>query len=77
MERLAESDVFEKEWLVEILKELIEALFICISNEKEIGDTKEENLTAENSLTYKQVLDFFFLYFLVQLMEGNQAWMCT
>ncbi|KAH7517419.1 exocyst complex component EXO84B [Ziziphus jujuba] len=62
LERLAESDVFEKEWLVEILKELIEALFICISNEKEIGDTKEENLTAENSLTYKQfILDLHFI----------------
>lgn len=47
---------------MEILKELIEAAFVCISNEREIWDTNEENLTAEDSLSFKQVCIFFFVF---------------
>lgn len=59
LERLAESNVVEKEWLMEILKELIEAVFVWISNEKKLWDTNAENLTAEDSLNFKQVHDSF------------------
>ncbi|KAF3436112.1 hypothetical protein FNV43_RR23204 [Rhamnella rubrinervis] len=62
LERLAESNDLKKEWLMEILKELIEAALVCISTEKEIWDTNEENLTAEDSLSFKQfVLDMHFI----------------
>ncbi|XP_062080053.1 exocyst complex component EXO84B-like [Humulus lupulus] len=62
LERLAEDTVFEKEWLLDLLRELVEITFIHISTKTEMWAISEETSTAENSVDYKQlVLDFAFL----------------
>lgn len=55
LEKLSEDNVFEVDWLLELLGELMEAAFIWISNNKEIWDSNEENMTAEHLLDLKQV----------------------
>lgn len=58
LEKLSEDNVFEVDWLLELLGELIEAAFVWIANNKEIWDSNEENMTAEAAehlLDLKQV----------------------
>ncbi|XP_024019164.1 exocyst complex component EXO84C [Morus notabilis] len=62
LERLAEANGFEKEWLLEMLREIVETIFEHISENKEIWATTNENLTMEYFIMYKQfVLDLRFL----------------
>lgn len=58
MEKLAEDCVFEVGWLMELLRELIEAIFVWISNNKEIYAIPEEGLTVQHSDTFKKVRYF-------------------
>lgn len=60
LERLAEGNDFEKEWLLEILREIVETIFIQISKNKENWATKDDNSTTEHSIMYKQVATYFF-----------------
>ncbi|KAL5561967.1 hypothetical protein UlMin_031714 [Ulmus minor] len=61
LERLAESNLFDKEWLLQILRDIIEAMFVWISNNNEIWAADEDNLMVEQSVIYKQfVLDIQF-----------------
>ena len=59
IERLAASNIFDKEWLSEILRELVETIFVWISTNKDMWTTSDENSTPENSIICKQVNDIF------------------
>ncbi|KAM1346404.1 hypothetical protein ACFX13_036458 [Malus domestica] len=62
LEKLSEDNVFEIDWLMELLRELIEAVFAWIPNNKEIWDTDSENMMEEHPFNSKQfVLDVQFL----------------
>ncbi|KAF4358200.1 hypothetical protein F8388_009483 [Cannabis sativa] len=62
LERLVEDSIFEKEWLLELLRELVETTFIHISTKRDMWAISEETSTQENSVNYKQfVMDFAFL----------------
>ncbi|KAL6208815.1 hypothetical protein ACLB2K_019760 [Fragaria x ananassa] len=62
LENLSEDSVFEVEWLIELIGDLIEAVFVWISNNKEFWDTNEDNMTNDHPLAFKQfVLDVQFL----------------
>ncbi|XP_021670535.2 exocyst complex component EXO84B isoform X2 [Hevea brasiliensis] len=52
LDKLTEFNVFEVDWLMELLRELIESIFVWISNNKDIWKTNEEN---------QFVLDMHFL----------------
>ncbi|XP_021630899.2 exocyst complex component EXO84A isoform X2 [Manihot esculenta] len=56
-DKLAEFNVFEADWLKELVRELIESIFVWISNNKEIWETKEESSIFQHS----DVLNQFFL----------------
>ncbi|XP_020539035.1 exocyst complex component EXO84B isoform X1 [Jatropha curcas] len=61
LDKLAEDNVFEVDWLMELSRDLIKAVFIWISNNKEIWEIKE-NLTFQHSDVLNQfVLDTHFL----------------
>lgn len=59
LENLSEDSVFEVEWLIELIGDLIEAVFVWISNNKEFWDTNEDNMTNDHPLAFKQVCGFF------------------
>ncbi|XP_059626070.1 exocyst complex component EXO84B-like [Cornus florida] len=62
LEKLAEDSVVELDWLMDLLEELMETIFVWISNNKEIWTITEEDLTAQHSGIFKQfVLDIQFL----------------
>ncbi|KAA8543404.1 hypothetical protein F0562_021101 [Nyssa sinensis] len=62
LEKLAEDDVVEVGWLMELLKELMEAIFVWISNNEEIWTITDEDLTVQHAGNFKQfVLDMQFL----------------
>ncbi|KAI9182173.1 hypothetical protein LWI28_022759 [Acer negundo] len=62
LNKLAEDNVFELDWLMELLSELIEAIFVWISNNKQIWTATEEDLISQDSDVYNQfVLDIHFL----------------
>ncbi|TXG63872.1 hypothetical protein EZV62_010866 [Acer yangbiense] len=63
LNKLAEDNVFESDWLMELLSELIEAIFVWISNNyKQIWTATEEDLISQDSDVYNQfVLDIHFL----------------
>lgn len=62
LEKLAEDGVFEVNWLMELLRELIEAIFAWISNNKEIWAITEE-MTVQPSENFKKVLVCCFFSF--------------
>lgn len=55
LEKLSEDNVFEIDWLMELLRELIETAFAWIPNNKEIWDTDSENMMEEHPFNSKQV----------------------
>ncbi|KAK3193474.1 hypothetical protein Dsin_024784 [Dipteronia sinensis] len=62
LNKLAEDNVFESDWLMELLSELTEAIFVWISNNKQIWTATEEDLISQDSDVYNQfVLDIHFL----------------
>ncbi|PON34765.1 Exocyst component Exo84, C-terminal [Parasponia andersonii] len=63
LERLGEDNVFGKEWILELQRELVEITFIQIATKKDMWTTTEENLARENSINNKQqfVMDLQFL----------------
>lgn len=62
LEKLAEDGVFEVNWLMELLRELMEAIFVWISGNKEIWAITEEKLTVQPSDNFKKlILDMQFL----------------
>lgn len=73
LERLAEGNDFEKEWLLEILREIVETIFIQISKNKENWATKDDNSTTEHSIMYKQVATYFLSCNFVQQL----LFLCT
>ncbi|KAL4596558.1 hypothetical protein ACB092_12G171900 [Castanea dentata] len=48
LEKLADDGVIEVDWLMELLRELIEAIYVWISNNKAIWATSEENFSAQH-----------------------------
>ncbi|KAJ4822765.1 hypothetical protein Tsubulata_004159 [Turnera subulata] len=58
LEKLREDNVFEVEWLVELLRELIEAIFVWISANKDIWKTDGETSDFQSN---QFVLDMHFL----------------
>ncbi|XP_022728216.1 exocyst complex component EXO84B-like [Durio zibethinus] len=62
VDKLAEDNVFEEDWLMELLRELIEAIFSWIVNKKEIWRNTKENSPFQLSGIISQfVLDMHFL----------------
>ncbi|XVF81029.1 hypothetical protein PTKIN_Ptkin15bG0123600 [Pterospermum kingtungense] len=62
VDKLAEDDVFEEDWLMRLLRELIETIFSWIANNKEIWRNTEENSPGQLSDIISQfVLDMYFL----------------
>ncbi|CAN1270296.1 Exocyst complex component EXO84C [Linum perenne] len=62
LENLAEHQIFEPSWLMELLSELIDAVFIWISKNKEIWEMNEHDSTFPSAQSSKQfVLDMHFL----------------
>ncbi|XWS36470.1 hypothetical protein CRYUN_Cryun20dG0088200 [Craigia yunnanensis] len=67
VDKLAEDNVFEEDWLMELLRELIEAIFSWIVNNKEIWRNMKVNSPAQLSDIISQfVLDMHFLVEIVR-----------
>lgn len=71
LENLSEDSVFEVEWLIELIGDLIEAVFVWISNNKEFWDTNEDNMTNDHPLAFKQVCGFFSFLLAVWLLSTS------
>lgn len=65
LEKLAEDNFIEVDWLVDLLRELMEAIFVSISSNKEIFTINEEYLTDQHSGDFMQV------YMLVLLVVSS------
>ncbi|KAF5930506.1 hypothetical protein HYC85_031379 [Camellia sinensis] len=62
LEKLAEGNFVEVDGLPELMRELIEAIFISISNNEELWTTTKEDLAVQRCENFKQfVLDMQFL----------------
>ncbi|RZB85584.1 Exocyst complex component EXO84A [Glycine soja] len=62
IEQLEEENVFEVNWLMGLLRELMESMFIWVSNNKEILATTEENVSSKTDEAKQQfILDVQFL----------------
>lgn len=57
IEKLDEENVFEVNWLMGLLREMMESMFIWVSKNKEINATTEENMSLQTDEA-KQVSDF-------------------
>ncbi|KAJ8749146.1 hypothetical protein K2173_013753 [Erythroxylum novogranatense] len=70
LDNLAEDDFLESNWLTELIRELIEAIFVWLSNNKEIWETNGKNLNSSNSDVFNQfVLD---MHFMVEVAKYGQ-----
>lgn len=56
LEKLAEDNVIEEDWLMELLRELMEAIFVWISNHEEIWTITDEDLTDQHSNDFLQFI---------------------
>ncbi|KAM7501493.1 hypothetical protein LguiB_000397 [Lonicera macranthoides] len=62
LEKLAEDNTIEVDWLMDLLRELMEAIFVSISSNEEIFTINEEYLTDQHSGDFMQfILDIQFL----------------
>lgn len=60
LERLTEGNT-EMQWLMELLKALMEARFAWTLNNQDIWTTSEDDLIVQHPGNFKQVYIFFFL----------------
>ncbi|KAM7258787.1 hypothetical protein ACFE04_014528 [Oxalis oulophora] len=62
LDKLSEDTPFDVDWLMELLRQLIEAVFGWITKNKDIWETTEENWTVKHSDAFNQfILDVNFL----------------
>ncbi|CAN0897604.1 Exocyst complex component EXO84C [Linum grandiflorum] len=62
LEKLAEHQIFESSWLMELIGELIDAVFVWISKNKDFWEMNHHDSTSPSSQDSKQfVLDMHFL----------------
>ncbi|XP_061367495.1 exocyst complex component EXO84B-like [Gastrolobium bilobum] len=61
IEQLDEENVFEVNWLMGLLRELMEFMFIWVSKNKEIHETTEENVSLQTDEANQFILDVQFL----------------
>ncbi|KAL5149137.1 Exocyst complex component EXO84A [Glycine soja] len=61
IEQLEEENVFEVNWLMGLLRELMESMFIWVSNNKEILATTEKNVSSQTDEAKQFILDVQFL----------------
>ncbi|XP_017414031.2 exocyst complex component EXO84B-like [Vigna angularis] len=61
IEQLEEEGVFEVNWLMGLLRELMESMFIWVSKNKEILATEEENVSSQTDEAKQFLLDVQFL----------------
>ncbi|ESW16857.1 hypothetical protein PHAVU_007G190500 [Phaseolus vulgaris] len=61
IEQLEKEGVFEVNWLMGLLRELMESMFIWVSENKEILATKEENVSSKPDEAKQFLLDVQFL----------------
>ncbi|XP_057422978.1 exocyst complex component EXO84B-like isoform X2 [Lotus japonicus] len=61
IEKLDEENVFEMNWLMELLRELMESMFIWASKNKEINATTEESMSSQTDEAKQFILDVQFL----------------
>ncbi|KAL2323407.1 hypothetical protein Fmac_027786 [Flemingia macrophylla] len=70
IEQLEEENVFEVNWMVGLLRELMESMFIWVSNNKDILATTEENVSSQTDQA-KQVLIPSLLFILLDFIVGG------
>ncbi|XP_028765490.1 uncharacterized protein LOC114723476 [Neltuma alba] len=61
LEQLAEGNVLEVDWLTDLLREMMESIFIWVSQNKNILGSAEENTSSEHDDPKQFVLDVQFL----------------
>ncbi|KAI9122152.1 hypothetical protein K1719_006841 [Acacia pycnantha] len=61
LEQLAEGNVLEADWLMGLLREMMESIFIWVSQNKNILGSEEENTSSEHDDSKQFVLDVQFL----------------
>lgn len=79
-DKLAEFNVFEADWLKELVRELIESIFVWISNNKEIWETKEESSIFQHSDVLNQVYTFALMFgelLAVHVFSSRHAVLCS
>ncbi|XP_021888566.1 exocyst complex component EXO84B-like isoform X3 [Carica papaya] len=67
LDKFAEENTLEKDWLMELLRELMEATFSWISSNIELWVTGKENLTVQDSESFNQEQFIVNVYFLVEI----------
>ncbi|GAU36795.1 hypothetical protein TSUD_395030 [Trifolium subterraneum] len=61
IEKLEEENVFEVNWLMELLREVMVCMFISVSKNKEINATAEERVSLQTDEAEQFILDVQFL----------------
>eukprot|EP00257_Ricinus_communis_P020106 XP_015579265.1 exocyst complex component EXO84A [Ricinus communis] len=62
LNKLSEDDIFEAKWLMQLIRELIEAIFAWISSNKKIWETDKGDLNFQHpEISDQFVLDMHFL----------------
>ncbi|KAI5395253.1 exocyst complex component EXO84B [Lathyrus oleraceus] len=61
IEKLEDENVFEVNWLMELLREVMVCMFILVSKNKEINATKEEHVILQTNEAKQFILDVQFL----------------
>ena len=59
LEKLAEDNFVEVDQFLELMRELMEAIFSSISNNEELWTTIEKDLAVQHCGNFKQVTMFF------------------
>ncbi|KAK8565266.1 hypothetical protein V6N13_020387 [Hibiscus sabdariffa] len=68
VDKIDEDNFFEEDWLMELLRELIEAIFSWMVNNKEIWRNKENSPVQLSDIVSQFVLD---VHFLVELVKSG------
>jgi hypothetical protein len=61
IEKLEEENVFEVNWLMELLREVMVYMFISVSKNKDINATAEERISLQTDEAEQFILDVQFL----------------
>jgi len=73
IEQLEKEGVFEVNWLMGLLRELMESMFIWVSENKEILATKEENVSSKPDEAKQVFISFPSIYSLYVYAERVKA----
>lgn len=71
IEKLAREDTFEHSWVMELLRELTEAIFSWMSNEETNSDVDDDNATIRYPKSLPQVCLFLLLGSLISKSRSH------